>query len=188
MSIRTKTRKPADLPARHDSARDRFDEVILPHLDAAYRLARWRLRNEHDAEDVVQESALRAFRYFAAYGGGNARAWFLTIVTNVCRDWCGRRAPIADDPFDEELHSPAFSPQTPETLLLHADALDSVAEALRNLPEHFREILVLRELEGLSYQELADVIDIPVGTVMSRLSRARRALSAALALDPVLTT
>ncbi len=179
---RTASARPADAVAAHD-----FEHVVMPHLDAAYRLARWRLRNAHDAEDAVQEALLRAFRYFGAFVGGNGRAWFLKIVTNVCHDRYGRRVPFEDDPFDEERHTPALPSPTPEALLLRADAADAVTAALHNLPDPFREILVLRELEELSYQELAAVLDVPIGTVMSRLSRARRALAAALALQPVPT-
>ena len=158
-----------------------FDEVILPHLDAAFRLARWLMRNEHDAEDVVQDASLRALRYFRTFTGGDGRAWFLRIVRNTCRGWRGGpsfQAPT--DLFDEEQHSsvrPAFDP---ETLLLQTDDVTLITRAMSNLPDRFRELLVLRELEGLSYRELADVMSIPIGTVMSSLSRARQALRSAL--------
>jgi RNA polymerase sigma-70 factor, ECF subfamily len=159
---------------------ENFDEVVLPHLDAAYRLARWLTRNEHDAEDVVQEASLRALRYFSTFAGGNGRAWFLRIVRNTC---AGRRGPRLDavtDPFDEEQHRSERAALDPETLLLQSDDATLVTRALRRLPDRFRDLLVLRELEGLSYRELADAMEIPVGTVMSRLSRAREALRAAL--------
>lgn len=157
-----------------------FDEVVLPHLNAAYRLARWQMRNDHDAEDVVQEASLRALRYFRTFTGGNGRAWFLRIVRNTCWGWRGQSSHAPTDPFDEEQHSSDRPPSDPETLLLQTDDITSIERALGNLPDRFRELLVLRELEGLSYRELADVMGIPMGTVMSSLSRARQALRAAL--------
>ena len=157
-----------------------FDEVVLPHLAAARRLARWLLRNEHDAEDVVQESSLRAFRYFRTFTGGNGRAWFLRIVRNTCWSWRSDGFPTPTDPFDEEEHSRAHPGSDPETLLLHTDDVTLIDRAMRALPDRFRELLVLRELEGLTYRELADARGIPMGTVMSRLSRARGALRDAL--------
>ena len=157
-----------------------FETVIVPHLDAGYRLARWLMRDEHDAEDAVQEASLRAFRYFRTFVGGDGRAWFLRIVRNTCYGWrrAGSQAPT--DPFDEEQHSSARPPADPETLLLQTDHAMLIARALGRLPGRFHQLLVLRELEGLSYRELADVIGIPIGTVMSRLSRAREALRTAL--------
>ena len=167
-------------PATTPTIGESFDEVVLPHLDAAYRLARWLMRNEHDAEDVVQEASLRAFRYFRTFTGGNGRAWFLRIVRNCCRDWCGHSVQALTDPFDEEQHHSARPASDPETLLLQTDDAALIARAMRNLPGRFQQLLVLRELEGLSYRELADVVGIPIGTVMSRLSRAREALRGAL--------
>ena len=160
-----------------------FDEVVLPHLDAAYRLARWLIRNDDDAEDVVQEAALRAFRYFRTFAGGNGRAWFLRIVRNTCSGWRGHGFHAITDPFDEEQHSGARPSSDPETLLLQTDDVTSIERAMSNLPDRFRELLVLRELKGLSYRELADVMDVPMGTVMSSLSRARQALRGALDHD-----
>ena len=157
-----------------------FEEIVLPHLDAAYRLARWLMRNEHDAEDVVQEASLRAFRYFRTFTSGNGRAWFLRIVRNTCCGWRGRRVQALTDLFDEEQHSGSRPASDPETLLLHTDDVTLVERTLSNLPDRFREVLVLRELEDLSYQEMADVLGIPIGTVMSSLWRARRALRSAL--------
>jgi RNA polymerase sigma-70 factor (ECF subfamily) len=157
-----------------------FDDVVLPHLDAAYRLARWLMRNEHDAEDVVQEASLRAFRYFRTFTGGDGRAWFLRIVRNTCAGWRGRRVDALTDPFDEEQHRSDRAASDPERLLLQTDDATLVARAMRNLPGRFHQLLVLRELEGLSYRELADVMGIPMGTVMSSLSRARQALRGAL--------
>lgn len=152
-----------------------FDEAVLPHLDAAYQLARWLMANEHDAEDVVQEACLRAFRYFRTFSGGNSRAWFLRIVRNTCYGWYGQNRQLASDEFDEGQHSGAGIAMNPETLLLRAANVALIEQALRELPDRFREVLVLRELEGLSYQELAEVLGIPIGSVMSRLSRARQA-------------
>ena len=167
--------RPAAAPAIGES----FDEVVLPHLDAAYRLARWLMRNEEDAEDVVQEASLRAFRYFRTFTGGNARGWFLRIVRNTCWSSCASFH-AATDPFDEEQHSSTQPASDPETLLLQTDDVALIQRAMRNLPDRFRELLVLRELEGLSYRELADVMGIPMGTVMSSLSRARQAFRGAL--------
>jgi len=167
---------PSTTPATSES----FDEVVLPHLDAAFRLARWQMRNEHDAEDVVQEASLRAFRYFRTFSGGNGRAWFLRIVRNTCWSWRSHGVQPPTDPFDEEQHSGARSASDPETLLLQTDDVTSIERAMRDLPDRFRELLVLRELEGLSYRELADEMGIPMGTVMSSLSRARQAFRAAL--------
>jgi RNA polymerase sigma-70 factor (ECF subfamily) len=168
--------RPSTAPTTGES----FDEVVLPHLDVAYRLAHWLMRNEHDAEDAVQEASLRAFRYFRTFTGGNGRAWFLTIVRNTC---CGRRGhglQAPTDPFDEEQHSCARPGSDPETLLLQTDDATLIARAMRNLPHRFHQLLVLRELEGLSYREMADVMGIPMGTVMSSLSRARHAFRDAL--------
>jgi RNA polymerase sigma-70 factor, ECF subfamily len=157
-----------------------FDDVVLPHLDAAYRLARWLIRNDQDAEDAVQEASLRAFRYFRTFSGENGRAWFLRIVRNTCYSWRGHRANTPMDLFDEEQHSGPQVTADPETLLLQAADASLIETTLRTLPDRFRELLVLRELEGFSYRELADVLEIPIGTVMSGLSRARQAFRAAL--------
>src|SRR5206468_8089248 len=138
------------------------------------------MRNEHDAEDVVQEASLRALRYFETFTGGNGRAWFLRIVRNTCWSWRAHRSELPTDTFDEEQHSGGRSPADPETLALRSDEVRMIERALRNVPGRFRELLVLRELEGLSYRELADVLGIPIGTVMSGLSRARQAFRTAL--------
>jgi RNA polymerase sigma-70 factor (ECF subfamily) len=159
---------------------DSFDTVVLPHLDAARRLARWLMRNEHDAEDVVQEASLRALRYFRTFTGGNGRAWFLRIVRNTGHNWHGHRSQAPTDPFDEEQHSGDWPASDPETLLLQTDDRRAVEQAMSRLPDRFRELLVRREFEGLSYRDLADDMGIPIGTVMSRLSRARGALRGAL--------
>jgi len=162
------------------SATGGFDEVVLPHLDAAYRLARWLVRNEHDAEDIVQDASLRALRYFRTFSGGNARAWFLKIVRNTCWDSQYRKRQPPADPFDEEQHSSGCPTPDPEALLLRTDDVALIERAMRSLPNRFRELLVLRELEGLSYRELADLMDVPIGTIMSGLSRSRQAFRVAL--------
>ncbi|HZJ32839.1 MAG TPA: sigma-70 family RNA polymerase sigma factor [Vicinamibacterales bacterium] len=168
-------------PASTASAQaETFEEAVLPHLDAGYRLARWLLRNDEDADDVVQEASLRAFRYFRTFVGGDSRAWFLTIVRNSCSSWQRRRLTTLTDPFDEEDHLSLRSDSDPEALLLQADDATLVARAMRKLPDRLHQVLALREFHGLSYRELAEVIGTPVGTVMSRLSRAREALRIAL--------
>ena len=161
-----------------------FDQVVLPHLDAAYNLAGWLTRNEHDAEDVVQEAFLRALKFFGGYHGGNPRAWLLTIVRNSCYDWLRRNRPSeVPAEFDEELHSPVDPSPTPEDRVMEqADRL-RIRAALEALPLPWREVLILRELEGLSYKEIADVAGIKIGTVMSRLARARSGLQQQLAVD-----
>ena len=169
---------PQSAPA--SAIRESFDEIVLPHLAAGHALARWLLRNEQDADDVVQEASLRAFRYFRTFAGGDGRAWFLRIVRNACLDWSGRLAQSPTDAFDEELHSGAQSAFDPEALVLRTDDGRLLEQAMGALPDRFRELLVRRELDGLSYRELADVMDVPIGTVMSGLSRARQALRVAL--------
>ena len=157
-----------------------FDVVVLPHLEAANRLARWLMRNEDDAEDVVQEASLRALRYFHTFKGGNARAWFLRIVRNTCRGWHGDDIRALTDLFDERHHSGTHASPDPETLLLQSEDAALITEAISDLPGRQRELLVSRELDGLSYREMADAMSIPVGTVMSGLSRAREAFRGAL--------
>jgi RNA polymerase sigma-70 factor, ECF subfamily len=157
-----------------------FDDVVLPHLGVAYRLARWLMRNEHDAQDVVQEASLRAFRYFRTFTGGDGRAWFLKIVRNTCSGYRGRRNDAVTDSFDEQHHRADGAATDPETLLLQSDDSTLVARAMSTLPDRSHQLIVLRELEGLTYRELADVMGMPMGTVMSGLSRARHALRAAL--------
>ena len=158
-----------------------FEEAVLPHLDAAYNLARWLIRNTQDAEDVVQEAYLRAFRFFGGFRGGNARCWLLKIVRNTCYSWLHQnRAQQSTDAFDEQLHTDMAENKNPESLLLQkADGL-LLKQALEELPAAFREVLVLLELEGLSYKEIAEVLGIPIGTVMSRLARARNRLRESL--------
>jgi RNA polymerase sigma-70 factor, ECF subfamily len=162
----------------------RFEAVVLPHLDAAYTLARYLTRNEHDAEDIVQDACLRALKYFDGFRGGegaSARAWFLAIVRNTA--YSARRRQRPEDSaseFDETVHSDAVADEHPEAALLHSTAKHSLERALERLAPEFREVIVLRELEGLSYQEISNVAGVPLGTVMSRLSRARARLAEAL--------
>ena len=162
----------------------RFKAIALPHLSAAYRLARWLVRNDHDAEELVQDAYLAAFRFFDGFGGEDGKAWILTIVRNTCYRWLKqRRGQPPAEVFDETLHSfdeagqPAGQPDNnPETWLLRDESRRLVHQALEKLPLEFRETLVLRELEGCSYREIAGIVDIPLGTVMSRLARARNLL------------
>ena len=152
----------------------RFEAAMLPHLDAASNLARYLLRDVSAAADAVQDAYLRALRHFSGWRGGDARAWLLAIVRNVCRDaQSGRDAGLE---FDETLHSDAVADATPAADLDRRAARETLAEALERLPREYREVIVLRELEGLSYKEIADVTGVPVGTVMSRLSRGRERL------------
>jgi RNA polymerase sigma-70 factor, ECF subfamily len=154
-----------------------FEEAVLAHLDAAYNLARWLTRNKQDAQDVVQEAYLRAFRFFPGFRGGDARAWLMKIVRNTCYSWLHTNRPLQEAAeFDEKLFSPAERNPKPEEVVLQNDSSDLVREALEMLPLNFREVLILRELEGLSYGEIADITAMPAGTVMSSLSRARRRL------------
>jgi RNA polymerase sigma-70 factor (ECF subfamily) len=159
--------------------RERFEKLVLPHIDAAFNLARWLLRGRSDAEDVTQEALLRACRFFGGFNGGDARAWLLQIVRNTCYTWLEKNRPMElSMEFDEELHQQTSS--TPETLAIIADDHKRLTLALETLPPRFREVLVLRELEGCSYKEIATITSIPIGTVMSSLSRARRQLYSAL--------
>lgn len=158
-----------------------FENSVLPHLDAAYNLARWLTRNGQDAEDAVQEACLRALRFFGGFRGGDARAWLLKIVRNTCYTQLQNNRPqeLATT-FDEEIHSEDDGSMNPEMLLLRSADSQLLRRALEELPVNFREVLVLRELEGLSYREIAEVSNIPPGTVMSSLSRARERLRQSL--------
>ena len=158
-----------------------FEQAVLPHLDAAYNLARWLTRNEQNAEDVVQEAYLRAFRFFPSFRGGDARTWLMKIVRNTFYTWLQANRPLQDaTEFDENLFSHDSRAAYPEELVLQNDSSTLVRKALEKLPPNFREVLVLRELEGMSYREIADITGMPVGTVMSSLSRARGCLRQAL--------
>jgi RNA polymerase sigma-70 factor (ECF subfamily) len=160
--------------------RERFEQLVLPHVDAAFNLARWLLRGRTDAEDVAQEALLRACRFFRGFRGGDARAWLLQIVRNTCYTWLEKNRPMElSTEFDEELHQQTAA--TPETLAIAGDDRMRLTVAIEALPPRFREVLVLRELEGCSYKEIAAITSIPIGTVMSSLSRARRQLYSALA-------
>jgi RNA polymerase sigma-70 factor (ECF subfamily) len=157
----------------------RFETLVLPHLDAAFNLARWLLRSGTDAEDAAQEAMLRAYRFFHGFRGGDVRAWLLQIVRNTCFTWMEKNRHGKDtSEFDEALHGP-IGP-TPESLAIAADNRGRLTQALESLPSRFREVIVLRELEGCSYKEIATITSIPIGTVMSTLSRARRQLQLAL--------
>jgi RNA polymerase sigma-70 factor (ECF subfamily) len=161
--------------------RSRFESVVLPHLDAAYSLARWLTRNDADAADVVQEAMLRAFRYFDSYREGDARSWVLRIVRRTCYSWIERNRPAdivpleADAELDADVAAPAAASNTEALLQSRSDLrrLDVLIEAL---PAPLREVVVLRELNELGYREIAEVTGVPIGTVMSRLHRGRAAL------------
>jgi RNA polymerase sigma factor (sigma-70 family) len=155
----------------------RFEEVVLPHLDAAFNYARWLTKNEADAEDVVQDAYLRALRFFSSLRAEDARAWLLTIVRNTWYGRFPRRGGTEQGTgFDEMSDEPPDNALDPEALLMQQRTVDTVRTAIEQLPADFREVIVLRELEGLSYKEIAAVIGIPMGTVMSRLARARERL------------
>ncbi len=159
-----------------------FEEAMLPHLDAAHNLARWLVRNEQDAQDVVQEAYLRAFKSFAGFHGSNGRAWLLTIVRNTSYTLLRKnRAVDLTTTFDEEVHGSGSESVDPVTILEHCENAELIREAMDELPAEFREILALRHQEGLSYKEIADIAHIPPGTVMSRLARARGKLKECLA-------
>jgi RNA polymerase sigma-70 factor (ECF subfamily) len=154
-----------------------FERQILPHLDAAFSLARFLVRNDQDAEDVVQEASLRAFRFYESFRGENSRAWFLRIVRNTSFTALKRgRADEANAVFDEELHSPANAQGDAGTQLDRELDRQTVRAAIEELPPEFREVITLRELEECSYKEIADIAGVPIGTVMSRLARAREQL------------
>ena len=163
----------------------RFEQTIMPHLDAAYNLARWLTRNEHDAEDVAQESLLRAFKFFGAFRGENARSWLLSIVRNTTYTWLqkNRKQELSRLP-DEELHEIEDPAADPQALLLENSDHGEVMRAVEELPVEFREVIILREMEGMSYKEIAEISDIAAGTVMSRLARARKQLQQSLTRGP----
>jgi RNA polymerase sigma factor (sigma-70 family) len=160
----------------------RLEEVILPHLDAAYNLARWLMRNDADADDVIQEACLRALRFFGSFRGGDGRVWLLAIVRNACYSRLKRKRHEEQQTtaFDEETHSPDFETLSPERALVKGFEAAMLQQALEDLPEEFREVLIMRELEELSYKEIAEVTEAPIGTVMSRLARARARLQRSL--------
>ena len=162
-----------------------FEQLVLPHLKAGYNLARWILRNDRDAEDVMQEATLRAFRFLDGFSGSSPRAWLLSIVRNAAHSFLQQdRGRTLGTAFDEDRHAATASaeqpPETPEASLERKDRQRALNDAVLALPVEFREVFVLRELEGFSYKEIAGIAAIPIGTVMSRLSRARRQLQAAM--------
>ena len=155
----------------------RFEQTVLPHLDAAYNLARWLTGTVHDAEDVVQESYLRAVKFFSGFHGENARPWLLAIVRNTCYTWL-RRNRMDDQSVElgETVQVADTQSASPEAVLLAASRRELVRQAVEALPVDFREVIVLRELEGMSYKEIAEIAGVPIGTIMSRLARARARL------------
>lgn len=162
-----------------------FEDAVLPHINAAYNLARWLTRNDHDAEDVVQESYLRALKSFGGFHGFDGRPWLLTIVRNTCYTWLKRnRSPELLCEFDEAIYLRETDESDPETSLVRSVERQVVRQALEGLPVEFREVMVMRELEELSYKEIAAVAGIPMGTVMSRLARARKKLQTSLGGPP----
>jgi RNA polymerase sigma-70 factor (ECF subfamily) len=169
-----------------DRRRSRFEAVVLPHLDAAYNLARWLTRNDEEAEDVVQTACLRALRFFDGFHGGNARSWLLTIVRNTFYSWVAQhRERELDAPFDEEIHAVEAAGGGPEAELLRRADAELLRQGFAALPVPFREVMVLREIEGLPYKEIAAIAGIPIGTVMSRLARARGHLQSYLIANGV---
>jgi RNA polymerase sigma-70 factor (ECF subfamily) len=159
----------------------RFERAILPHLDAAYNLARWLMRDEHEAADAVQDACLRALRFIGGFRGGDGRLWLLAIVRNTCYSRLKRSAGRQDETeFDDEIHSSESETTSPEALLERSRDNEALRHALEELPDEFREIIVMRELEGMGYKEIAEVAGVPIGTVMSRLARARKRLQRTL--------
>lgn len=159
-----------------------YEESLLPYLGAAYNLARWIMGNDQDAEDMVQEAYLRAYKYFTGYHGGNSRAWLLTIVRNTCYTWLrqNRSQELSTD-LEDELYNSESKMLDPEVLFQHNLNHQMVRSALEKLTVEYRELIILRELEGMSYKEIAQITGIPLGTVMSRLARGRRQLKECLA-------
>lgn len=169
------TKKPAQ-----EENRDRFVEYVLPHLNAAYNLARWLTRNPHDAEDIVQESYLRALQFFDGFQlGANSRVWLLQIVRNTWRTWMRKNHP-REMAQEENLDTAVANALDPEAALLSEANSELVRQAIEELSPAYREVLILREFEELSYKEISSIVDAPLGTVMSRLSRAREDLHARL--------
>jgi len=154
-----------------------FEQVMLPHMAAAYNLARWLTRREEDASDVTQEAMVRAFTFFKGYHGGDSRSWLLAIVRNTCYSWLRKnRAHEFSTSFDLDLHDTEDPAANPEGVAVQSANQELLRKAFEEIPLEYREILVLRELEGLSYREICGVTELPIGTVMSRLSRGRARL------------
>jgi RNA polymerase sigma factor (sigma-70 family) len=163
----------------------RFEQAILPHLDAAYNLARWLMRNEDEAEDAVQDACLRALRFIGGFRGGDGRAWLLAIVRNTCYSRLKRGAAReTESEFDDKIHSPETETANPEILIERSRDSEALRQALQQLPEELREIIVMRELDGMAYKEIAEIAGVPIGTVMSRLARARKRLQQTLIAPP----
>ena len=153
-----------------------FNQVVLPHLGAAYNLARWLTRNDQDAEDVVQEASLRAFKYWRSFSGRDCRSWLLAIVRNTFYSWIRERSVQPELTDDGDVDDVPQGLPDPEISLLQKADRETLQAALEELPVEFREAVVFREMEGLSYKEVADITGVPIGTVMSRLARARKRL------------
>jgi len=160
---------------RESNTLGQFEQTILAHLDAAYNLARWLTHDDDDAQDVVQEACLRAYRYFDSFRGGDSRTWLLTIVRHTCYSWLHKNRAQEFVSYDEELHD-VESADSPEELLLASIDQQTLRSALEELPVEYREVILLREFEDMSYKEIAHIAGIPIGTVMSRLARARKLL------------
>jgi len=161
--------------------RARFEGALLPHLGAAHNLARWLTRNDQDAQDIVQEAYMRAWKSFAGFHGEDGRSWLLAIVRNTCYTLLEKKRTRGNQvEFDEHFHGIAAGDRNPELLLARQEELQTVRGAVEELPAELREVVVLRELEGLSYKEIAALAEIPLGTVMSRLARARDRLQQCL--------
>ncbi len=158
-----------------------FENVTLPHLDAAFNLARWLTQDEHAAEDVVQEAYLRAARYFGSFRGGDGRPWLLGVVRRAAFDWLSAHRGQGAVTFNEDIHDQGDEAADPQQLAFRKSDQHSVRQAVEELPLPLREVIVLRELEGMSYQQIATLTDVPIGTVMSRLSRGRAQLQQRLA-------
>ena len=169
--------------------KNQFETTVLVHIDAAYNLAHWLTGSGHDAEDVVQEAFIKAFRFFDSYHGGNARAWVLTIVRNTCYTWLRKNRDRNTVIFDEQqLDGDAtleqvnsMTSKNPETMLLNLENTALINKALQQLSLDRREVIILRDLEGLTYKEIAEIVNLPLGTIMSRLSRGRSQLQKILA-------
>ena len=160
---------------------EQFDTLIMPHLDDAYTLACYLLRNEHDAQDVVQDASLRAFRYFDGYRGGDARAWFLAIVRNCCLTWQRRhRNDNLSTPLEAHHASAARESRAADAGAIEDSDRTAINRAVAELPVEFREVIILREVQGMAYADISTVVGVPIGTVMSRLSRARKRLASIL--------
>jgi RNA polymerase sigma factor (sigma-70 family) len=157
-----------------------FNHAVLPHLNAAYNLARWLTRNDQDAQDVVQEASLRAFKYWKGFSGRDCRSWLLAIVRNTYYTWVRQRSVQPELTEDGEIDDVDDSIPNPENALIKNADREILKAALEDLPAEFREAIVLREMEGMSYKEIADIASVPIGTVMSRLARARKRLQAYL--------